>query len=295
MDIMKKLLRSLSIIYLLYAFNVHAVFDHSPIKYPLIDELIDVVIPTASKDEIMLNYCIEGVKKNCRKIRRIIVVSPHRITDEAEWYDEKEYPFSKFEVSLYLNQLDYDRAITFQNHPSSRLGWYYQQLLKLYSSFVIPGVSSNVLIVDADTVFFRPVEFINEEGGGNYAMGGEFHMPYFQHAGRLLPGLHRLDSCGSGIVHHMLFQKPILDDLFNQVESFHGKEFWKAFCLCVDPSQLFLAGASEYEIYFNFVFARTQQVKIRRLRWVNDGNVNAMQNHMDAGYDFIAYHAYMRN
>lgn len=293
---MKKSPYFLCLIYLLLNdFAVQAVFDHSPIHYQLIDEPIDVVIPTASRDGNILKHCIEGIKNNCRKIRRIIVVSPHRLTDEAEWYDEKGYPFSKFDVALYLNQLDADQALAFQNHHSTKLGWYYQQLLKLYSAFVIPGISSNVLIVDADVCFFRPVEFLNEGGGGMYATSNEYWTPYFNHADRLLPGLTRLNPNLSGIVHHMLFQKPVLDDLFNQVESFNKKEFWKAFCLCVDPTVLYSSGASEYEIYFNFLFARTRQLKLRHLFWMNSGECDSMQNHMRSGYDFVAYQAYMRH
>ncbi len=41
----------------------------------------------------------------------------------------------------------------------------------------------------------------------------------------------------------MLFQKEILDDLFDCVETFHQKEFWEAFCLCVAPDQLPYSGA----------------------------------------------------
>ncbi len=268
-------------------------FDSSPKSYPFVDDPIDVIIPTASKDEILLEKCVEGIKKNVQNIRRIIVVSDHKITDKAEWYDEKAYPFSKYDVSLYLNQLDKDRALSYLNE-ASRVGWYFQQLLKLYAAYVIPGISSNILIVDSDVIFFRPVSFLSPEGGGYFSIGSEYHLPYFEHANRLLPGIKRLNPSQSGIAHQMLFQKAVLDDLFQQVESFHKKEFWKAFCLCVDPSELLYSGASEYEIYFNFVFARTKQVKVRNLHVINSGDINAMKIHRNAGYDYAAYHSWMR-
>lgn len=268
--------------------------DNVPIHYSLIDDPIDVVIPTASKDIVVLNHCIRGIKENCKNVRRVIVVSPFQITDDAEWFDEKNYPFTKEEISFYINHLNYEQSLNYLNN-GSRIGWYYQQLLKLYAPVVIPDISTNVLIVDADTVFFRPVEFINNTGGGQYNISTfEYHRPYFEHMDRLLPGLKRVIESYSGIVHHMLFQKPILEDLFNQVETFHQIEFWKAFCLCVDEGQPYYSGASEYEIYFNFAFTKTDQVNIRHLSWMNSGDVGNIENH-SKWYDYVSYHSYMRH
>ena len=172
------------------------------------EPVIDVVIPTCSKDLEVLNLCIRGVKANCKNVRRIIVVSPEHVTDEAEWFDENHYPFSKQEVAFYLNHMNQAAADKFLRE-SGRVGWYYQQLLKLYAAYVIPGISSNVLIVDSDTVFLRPVEFISPEGGGYFATSGEYHQPYFAHAARLLPELVKLYPNQSGVTHHMLFPSPL--------------------------------------------------------------------------------------
>lgn len=272
-----------------------ASFDvNEKITYSFINEPIDVIIPTAAKDSATLDLCIEGIRKNCKNVRRIIVVSPKKITSNAEWFDEANYPFSKYDVSLHLNGLDPQHATKYLKDPKSRLGWFYQQLLKLYAPYTIPGISSNVLIVDADTVFMQPTEFVNAEGGGNYGIGSEYHKPYFQHADRLLPGLRKLFPDKSGVCHHMLFQKTVLDDLFAHVEKIHQKEFWKAFCECVDPKYIKKSGASEYEIYFNFVLARTDQVKIRPLKWKNSEKLTNIAQDKVSGYDYVSYHEYLR-
>ena len=101
-------------------------------------------------------------------------------------------------------------------------GWYYQQLLKLYALYAIPKISSNVLCLDSDTVFLNPVSFISEEGGSLFNPGYEYHKPYFEHIARFVPGLKKVYPKYSGISHHMLFQKPIMDDLFADVEKKHG-------------------------------------------------------------------------
>lgn len=283
--------RLLSLCFALISFHVSG-FDKT--HYVLLDDPIDVVIPAIEKDLATLEYCIQGIKDNCQNCRRIIVVSPKKLTDNAEWYPETDYPFSKDDVSLYLNRMDPIQAKLFKQKTDSRLGWYYQQLLKLCAPSVIPGISSNVLVVDADTVFFRPIEFLNEDGGGNYAVGQEYIKAYFKHSNKLLPGLKKVFADKSGVCHHMLFQKAVMDDLFFQVESFHKQEFWKAFCLCVNPSDLSKAGAADYEIYFNFAFSRTDQAKIRPLNWRNSSDLHRIEYHSQAGYDFVTYHAWLR-
>jgi len=289
----KKLLFFISLL-LLISSCIASEPSNAQTTYQFIDEPIDVVIPAVEKDQIMLQYCIEGIKRNCKNIRRVIVVSPIRLTNDAEWFNENDYPFSIADVALYLNKLDLNQTAMYLSDSRKRVGWYFQQLLKLYASYVIPGISSNVLVLDSDTVFFRMIDFINEEGGANFALGTEYHIPYFEHMQRLLPWLGRVYHDWSGISHHTLIQRPILDDLFNQVESYHQKEFWKAYCLCVDPAHLYLSGSAENEVYFNFAVRKTSQVNIRGLLWTNSGDLHFMQQHKDAGYDFVSYHAYMR-
>ena len=134
--------------------------------YPLVNEPVDVVFPTAPKDAETIDLAIEGIRQNCKNLGRIIVVSSEHLTNNAEWFDESQFPFSKYDVALYLHQMDKDRATKYLNQRHSRVGWYFAQLLKLYAGLVIPGISSNVVIIDSDTIFLRPIEFVNEKERG---------------------------------------------------------------------------------------------------------------------------------
>jgi hypothetical protein len=259
-------------------------------QYHFTNEPIDVVIPSVGKDLETLELCIQGIQENCA-IRRVIVISAQRLTDKAEWFDENQFPFSKQEVALWLCSLDEKKAETFTTKPKSRLGWYYQQLLKLYSPFVIPDISSNVLVLDSDTIFLNPVSFVNEKGAGLYNPGKEYHEHYFVHGAKLLSGFKKLYPNVSGISHHMLIQRPVLKDLFNKVKKQHKIPFWQAFCKFVTFEH---SGASEYEIYFNFVFSRSKQVEIRHLLWRNIASLENMQTFKEKGYHYVSCHAYMR-
>jgi hypothetical protein len=86
----------------------------------------------------------------------------------------------------------------------------------------------------------------------------------------------------------MLWQKEILQDLFQTVENIHKVPFWKAFCRCIDTSEVFGMSASEYEIYFNFVFSKTDQMKIRPLQWRSISELR-LPHYKKQGYDFVKY------
>lgn len=263
-------------------------------EYDFLPDPIDVVIPCCQKDKETLDLCIENIKKYCRDVRRIIIVSEKPLTDKAEWFPEYNYPFSKNDISFYLLRNNPSKAEKFLLMPNSRLGWYYQQLLKLYTPVVIPHISSNVLIVDADTIFLQPLAFLNDRHGGLYSTENCGHPPYFVHAKQLIPHFKRVFPELSGICNHMLFQRPVIEDLFHTVEQYHHQEFWKMFCTCVSLEHLNYSGASEYEIYFNFVFTRSKKVELRPLKGKSSDSLDKLSDYEKEGYHYITFHDWMR-
>lgn len=259
--------------------------------FPFSDHPIDVVIPCAEKDLPTLDLCIDGIKANGTHIRRVIVVSKNKLTNQAEWFSEENYPFSLSDVALALaNGNRNAEEVLLRKY--SRLGWYYQQLLKLYAPFVIPDISPNVLVLDADTIFLNPVTFLNEQNGGLYNPGVEYNLPYFGHGALLIPGFYKCFPEYSGISHHMIFQRAVIEDLFHTVEQYHNESFWTVFCRLVDPQSLFGSGASEYEIYFNYIFARTQQTSVRQLKWKDIQKLSEIPQLKKEGFDYISIHCY---
>lgn len=272
--------------------------NSSEVLYQFTNEPIDVVIPSIRKDLATLNLCIAGIKKNCLNVRRVIVVSAEKLTDEAEWFNEADYPFTKKEIAYYLCHKDKKQAKQFLDEMPNWVGWYYQQLLKLYAPFVIPGISSNVLIVDSDSIFLNPVEFLNEENAGMYHPGEECIESYYVHARKLLPSFNRPFPHLSGITHHMLFQKSVLKHLFSTVKIYHNKPFWKAFCLCADNTNLCTQGASEYELYFNFLFNNSSHPTLRSLKHINSfsdiPSNERLKELQDEGYHYGSFHVVTR-
>lgn len=257
--------------------------------YNFIQEPIDVVIPCIRKDRETLELCIEGIRNNGQNIRRIIVVSPERMTENAEWFDENNYPFTKEGIACAIFQ-NPDEAKAYLLGPN-RIGWIYQQLLKLYAPLVIPGISSNVLVLDADTIFLNPVSFVDPSGHALFAYGSEYYGPYFSHAKKLIPGFKKVYPDYSGIAHHMLFQKCVIEDLFRRIETGHRISPWKALCRCISRKEA-IAGSplSEYEIYFNFICSQTDQRGIRPLQWTEIQELENIDLCRQKGYHFVSRH-----
>ena len=112
--------------------------------------MIDVVIPAHRKDTDTLDLCIESIRKNVKNVNRIIVVSKDKLTDKAEFYCEKDFPFSVEDVG---------EIVGFHSKTFN----YFGGLIQTTSALVIPDLSRDVLVCDADTIFLKEVEFVTEE------------------------------------------------------------------------------------------------------------------------------------
>ncbi|GDX35802.1 hypothetical protein LBMAG18_03130 [Alphaproteobacteria bacterium] len=280
---------------------------------------IDAIIPAHPKDCEILEHCINGIKKNVKNIRRIIVVSKDKLTDNAEWFDENLYPFSYKEVAeLVKNQA---------------VGWNFQQLLKLYAPLTIPNISDNVLIVDADTVFYKKISFFDKENRALYNLAkdqnlfaSEFQINTLAHIKKILwqvsdlipelfasnqqnnsqrskifsQKLNFLDekqkplalNLESGICHHMLIQKKVILSLFSMVEgNFKNQKFYQIFLQNRQNSH----GVAEYNLYFYFLISHfPNDYAIRLLKYKNTANFHPIFENIRKKYHYCSYHSYMR-
>lgn len=243
-------------------------------------KLFDIIICVGPNDSDIIANTVPYTKKNVLDYRNIYLVcaDPTINIDGTITIDEKIFPFN----------ID-DLIKKFGNN--NRNGWYLQQLLKLYSSNVIPGILQNYLIIDSDTFILKPLSFINNNKY-IYTIGNEYHIPYFNHMNKLHPSLKRIHNC-SGISHHMIMNTEHVNGLFKLVESYHNnmKPFWEIFLDMIDINDLLASGASEYEIYFNYMnIYHKNHIIIRQLNWTNASSLNDYNKHCD----YVSVHWYMR-
>lgn len=218
----------------------------------IFSQQIDVVIPVHKKDAGNLDAVIAAVENCVENVGRIIIISKKRFTDNAEWVDEADFPFSIVDVA---NEIGGEGGVG----GNIRRGWYYQQLLKLYAFYVIEDLSDHILILDGDTVPTRPMPFLDEEGRAylDIRLNSRYISTYKKHTQKILPDGVDLEAKTNPVVHHMVFSRGIMDDLFTRVEDRYQKPFWKVFANLVTPpnkcnKRQFYTGASEYMIYYYF-------------------------------------------
>jgi len=247
--------------------------------------MIDVVIPTHIKDTETLELCIEHVKKNVMNLNKVYIVSKDRLSDNAEWIPESDFPFSLNDVIDIIGE-------------SWRTTWYYQQVLKFYVHEACEDVLDDYLIVDSDTMLLRPVDFIDEVMNVvyfNYSLS-ERCLPYYEHMSKLVPTLGTTDE-KSGVTHSMVFSRDVLNDLKGTVESIHSKSLWEMFLeitlspyttVVGDQSINGTGRASEYELYFNYIRRfHPDRVKLRKLN-----SILAYKGHL---FEVDHYHASRTN
>jgi Family of unknown function (DUF6492) len=248
--------------------NLACMIDSNP------NDLFDIVIPLGPNDIHSIHTMIQHTKKNIIGYRNIYLVSydPTIKIDGCITIDESIFPFNKQMMPIYEGKDD-------------RRGWYLQQLIKLYAGFVIETILDHYLVIDSDTFFLKPTTFFKDHKP-LYNFGDEYHIPYFEHMRKLHPSLTCMIDV-SGICHHMMFQKQIVGQLFKLVEEYHHEPFYISFLKHVNPKEL--SGASEYEIYFNYLHQyHNNTFLIRKLNWKN-GKYDHHSN-----YDYISHHWYMK-
>jgi len=230
-------------------------------KRLLLKNPIDIMMPIAAKDMHKAEAALQGiVAHSLNPIRQIYLVSPHPLSYQIQgmastiWIDERTFPFSIDNIRSLFQK----RSSTYVNAT-----WYYQQLLKLYVYQVIPDLLEHVLILDSDFVFVQDTAFVADNKRGILAFGYPFkwllgtksypktvdHV-HTEFAKKFLPGWTPQHSF-SGMQHHMLLQREIIDDLFFRVEQHHEDYFWRSFINRVDLHKW--NAASEYVLYHHFV------------------------------------------
>lgn len=244
--------------------------------------MFDIVISLGPNDKDVIKNQLKYTRKNVIGYNKIYVISYDPsilLEDDIIVVDEKSFPFKMQDIQLYIGK-------------NERNGWYLQQLLKLYAVRVIPNILENILIIDADTFFVKPVEFMTDNKF-NYNFGSQYHIPYFDHMRRLHPNFKKY-SPRSGICHHMIFQKKYIDELFNIVETYHEQIFWKVFLTCISTKQYLGSGASEYELYYNYIISNyIDKINIRKLNFKDINLKSLNQYESENVYDYLSCHYHM--
>lgn len=215
---------------------------------------IQGVILTTAKDTRAFEKSIVSSLKHLVDVETFYIVTPSatQLQDKVgkdlgprvKFIDEGIFPFDWRNISDAMIETVREKGVypltgksQFEGTVWGRIGWFLQQLLKFYAGKVL-NIGDYVLL-DSDIVWFKDTHFINEtilHDGKNitryyYASSSQYHAPYMatlkkisgQDLYKSPDGVHR-----SGIAHHMVLSRHVLDDLMNSSEHrYGGMPFWK--------------------------------------------------------------------
>lgn len=269
------------------------------------DKPLSAVVLTTGKDVKVFQKSMRSALEHLVDVDKFYVVTPDKgelekhfggsFGDRVKFVDEKVFPFRVANVSEVMIQSVKERGVypIDGNSPLERtvylkLGWFLQQLLKLYAGTVL-GLD-DYLLLDSDLIWFRNVRFLNRTLADgtksyNYASSGQWN-PNYRATLQKIGGVPAYDwpekqVFRSGIVHHMVIVKSVMKALMEHSQNVHGGlPFWKVMlnesaqelgCRAPRP-QVCGAGStlSEYELYFNFAISKfPDTVNFRPLLWAN--------------------------
>ena len=253
----------------------------------------DIVIIHGVKDSEILPYTIQSIKNLVRKFKTIYIISQDPSIDlfKREIFNDCVIIDEKYNAPCTID--DVNKII----QTPSRNGWYLQQILKLYASFMIPEMLDQYVVIDSDTIFLKHIEFFMGESP-IFNLASENHTPYFEHMKRLHPSFGKKSNF-SGVAHHMPFDRRYIKELMKLVCPGEDslQSFWKRFLSEVDIQQRPHSGASEYELYFNYMLAyHKQKIQLRRIHFENTGIQPhiAIQRFTASDVYYISIHSWMR-
>ena len=283
----------------------------------------DIVISSCKKDQFVLQKAISSIKKYIKEYRRIIVVSNEKLTDieDVEWFDEKNYPFAIEDVYNFMDKVVPDEK-------RRRKVSYINQLIKLYAHKIIPNLLDNILIYDSDIIFIKETVFFedNKPLYGNRIVNLDPYQQYLNHHLKLHPSfdfgnkldinidLKRTGRFCSGICHHIVYNKSIINEIIDLIEKEHDEIFWKYYLKQVDTrNQDYMKHCepANCELYYNYVnLFYPQHIKIRPITWMEQAAAPKTQNKIInnytnnfedlksnallQGHNYIAFHSYNR-
>jgi len=244
----------------------------------------DIVIPLGPHDMNKINRQLEHTKQNVIGYRNIYIIpyDPNIRFEGCITIPESMFPFDIWSVYNFHGK-------------SERGGWYLQQLLKLYAGFVIPNIMERYLVIDSDTIFLKPTKFIHDNGVPLFNYSHECWREYFLFMERLHPSFRKIHE-KSGICHHMIFEKKYVREMIEMVkkqnEDLNFRGFYDIFLHKVDRNYIHFSGASEYELYFNYMLNyHSDKILVRTLKFINTNHFDFEQGNPE-DLDYVSIHWY---
>lgn len=216
----------------------------------------DVVIPVIPADFIRNHNNYFLMEKNL-PVKKFVFIGPSSLEKEIEnlslncdvsFINENDIISFDSVNKAFIDRVE--RA-GYSISKESRLGWYYQQFLKM--SYCELCEDDYYLVWDSDTIPIRKIDLFSENGKPYLDVKIEHNQAYFDTIKSLLPTLKK-DIEYSFISEHMLFNVERMREMIDEINKtdFYGSTYYEKIANAIDIMNLKL-GFSEFETYGTYV------------------------------------------
>lgn len=194
--------------------------------------------------------------------------------------------FLKDEQDLTIEFIDEDKLYPHMNYKSiqglledvngattKRVGWYFQQFLKMAYSKVC--CEDWYLVWDSDTIPTHEIRMFSEndiDRAPYFDVKTEYFKSYFDTISNIFPELKK-EVDYSFVSEHMLINTEVMNEIINKIES-DGRKFWINIIYSINKDSIDNAGFSEFETYGTYVtHYYPNMYKIRKWHSLRTGTV----------------------
>lgn len=271
---------------------------------------LSAIITTTGKDTRVFEKSIYSALAHLVDVDNYYIISPQakelnssysaKLGKRVHFVEESLFPFGWSNISqVMLDTVRQHGMYPLNKNESpfeklfwggSKVGWYFQQILKVYAGEVLK--LDDFVIMDSDIIWMRNISFISPNQSVTsavptylYATSWQ-HYPSYHATSKKICGLEMYKEPGkgkkfkSGIVHHMVVSKTVLRSLRDTVEALHGLPMWQVMLnqsaleiTCRSPRNGLCGNGgvlSEYELYFSYARVKfPESVQLRPLLWSN--------------------------
>lgn len=173
---------------------------------------IELLCVAAGKDLELLPFSInQAVTQSGNPILKITIITPFRDIESLE----EILKSSRFPVPYEIINEDLVIRENLRNRLQfafgQRYGWVLQQLLAV--SYILESKFKGVLLIDADTILLRKMDWLAENSKQILMVSTEFHKPYYELLSKIIATPKTPPS--TFVTHHMLFQPHVLQEIFS--------------------------------------------------------------------------------
>ena len=261
---------------------------------------IEILSVAAGKDLDFLGFALKNaIKCSKNEVTRISIICPKKDLKRCRGLILLENLQCEVEIIDEEEQIDESIRIQLQHRFKDRYGWVLQQLLAV--SFVLNSNSKGILLLNADTVMLREVQWLDSKSNQILMAAVEYHEPYYAFLHKTLR--FAPNPRYTFITHHMLFQPPIYRSILEKrditsiellarlmIEESDTRED-SPFCIEFEPyAQGMLEDFTSHvhlRKFSNLSMLRTQE-NISKINHIID-------NDMKADYNSVSFHDYLTN